>query len=245
MVYLYGIHACNSALLNPRRVIENVWCSENIAKKLKEERIFEKAPFFLKHKYSIVDKKKLDTLISPGVVHQGIVMKAQPLQTDPIEILKEGPSSQIVIVLDQVTDPQNIGSILRLCRVFNVRALIMTHVHAPQETGAMAKVASGALEVVSRCLVPNLSKALRILKSWGFWCVGLAEDAVQSLREIDLNGKIVLIMGSEGKGMRKFTKDLCDFKAFIPTSSQFSTLNVTSATAISLYEVYVSQNKKG
>jgi 23S rRNA (guanosine2251-2'-O)-methyltransferase len=184
-------------------------------------------------KYYVSDKKKLDSLVNE--VHQGIVIQAQPLPTEPIDIVKN-LKANVVVALDQVTDPQNVGSILRLCRVFGAGALIMARAHAPSETGAIAKVASGALELVPRCAVSNLADGIRQLKEFGYWCVGLAENAPKSIRDTDFSGKIALIMGSEGAGMRQLTKKLCDFTAYIPTSAEFSTLNVTTATAIALYE---------
>ncbi|MDR0625470.1 MAG: RNA methyltransferase [Holosporales bacterium] len=178
-----------------------------------------------------------------GATHQGIVVEAQPLACVPLESLNNPQkANQIVLVLDHITDPQNIGSIFRLGGVFNVDAVIMTARNAPKETGAMAKVASGAIETVPRCVVPNLADAMRSLKGFGFWCVGLTEHATQSIREVDLSGKIALIMGSEGEGMRHKTESICDFNAFLPTSPCFSTLNVTTATAIALYETFVAQN---
>lgn len=241
MVYLYGLHASRAALLNPKRIIEKVWMTETIAQK--EHDLLQKASFFKKHSPIIVDKRYLDNLLPEGSVHQGIVILARPLATVSLDSLKQNSAhSQIVVILDQVTDPQNIGSILRLCRAFDVSALVLTESKTPTETGAIAKVASGALEVIPRCIVSNLASAIRSLKNAGFWCVGLSEQANQSLKEIDLNGKIAIIMGSEGSGMRSLTEKLCDFKVFLPTSSQFSTLNVTTATAITLYETFTAQH---
>lgn len=240
MPFLYGFHAGCAALLNADRIIEDVWCTAKTAQRLKEGGIVDRAPFLHKHPLRIVERKALDAKVPEEAGHQGLVLKVQPLLTDPLDLLQTPTASGIdrVVLLDNVTDPQNVGGILRLCRVFGARALVMTTAHAPQETGAMAKVASGALEVVPRCLVPNLATALRSLQQWGFWCVGLAEGAPQSLRELNLRGRIAIVMGSEGKGLRRMTRDLCDFHAVIPTAPSFSTLNVTSATAISLYEVF-------
>jgi 23S rRNA (guanosine2251-2'-O)-methyltransferase len=232
---LYGIHACFAALRNKNRIIENVWCSESIVEKLENDGILHNSEFFVKRKYNIADKKTLDRLVNGS--HQGIVVKAQNLRSDTIDILKTS-KSRIVVVLDHVSDTQNVGSILRLCRVFGVGALVTTMSSTPQENGAIAKMASGAIEVVPRCFVPNLADAIRKLKAYGYWIIGLAESAQTSLKEIDLTGKIAIIVGSEGTGMRHLTKKLCDSLVHIPTDSEFSTLNVTMATAISLYEVF-------
>lgn len=242
MITLYGRHACWAALLNPRRVVKKVLCTSSVAQDLQREGFLSRSRFLAQKRPVIVDKKELETLVPKGSVHQGIVLQVEPLETLSIDQLAGGKAQQIVVVLDQVTDPQNVGSILRLCRVFGVRAVIMTKKHAAPESGALAKVASGALEVIPRCIVPNLAEAIRTLKSFGFWFVGLAEGAESSLRQLDLTGKVALLMGAEGDGLRRMTKDLCDFRAFIPTSPQFSTLNVTSATAIALYETWLAQS---
>lgn len=235
-----------AALLNPRRKVEGLWCTDSVFQKLEEEGITRES-FFLaknsKNTIQIVDKKVLNSLLKGEVPHQGIVLKAQTLPTEPLEFLKEAEApNQIVLLLDHVTDSQNVGSILRLCLAFHVEALVMTRAHAPSENGGMAKSASGAFESVPRCIVSNLAEALRTLKSFGFWCVGLSEEATQPLRSLDLRGKIALVMGSEGEGLRPLTQDLCDFEAFLPTSSKFSTLSVTTATAIALYEAFLAKN---
>lgn len=239
MVCLYGLHACRAALLNPQRVITKIWLTDSVAKK--ESFPLQRFTGGRQPPVRVVDKRELDGLVPQGAVHQGVVLEAKPLPNYDLEELRAVADPALVVVLDQVTDPQNVGSILRLCRVFGVAALVSAAAHAPAETGAMAKVASGALEVVPRSTVANLAQAIRRLKSFGFWCVGLAEGGTQSLRAMQLRGKIALILGSEGHGMRALTESLCDFKAFLPTSPDFSTLNVTAAAAISLYEVF-SQN---
>lgn len=239
MFYIYGLHASKAALSNPRRKIEKAFLIESMA---------QKGPDLLQQicdrrlTCQLVDKNTLDNLVPSGAVHQGIVLKVHPLENYPLDKIKSDPSPrQIVVALDQVTDPQNVGSILRLGHVFGVKALVMPAAHTPPETGSMAKVASGALEVIPRCVVPNLAQALRALQESGFWSVGLTEGVKKNLREIDLNRKIILVLGSEGDGMRRLTKKLCDYMVTIPTSSEFSTLNVTTAAAISLYETFIQQ----
>jgi 23S rRNA (guanosine2251-2'-O)-methyltransferase len=217
-----------AAATNSHRKIEDIWCSESVAPKLEEAQ----SKSGLLRRYCIADKRTLDGLVHEQ--HQGIIVKAAPLPYDSIDAL-ECQERAVVVVLDQVTDPQNVGSILRVCRVFGC-GLIMTRAHAPPETGAIAKVASGALEFVPRYVVPNLATGMRQLKSFGFWCVGLSEHASQSIRNVGFAPKTAIVMGSEGAGIRRLTRDLCDFFAFIPTAPEFSTLNVTTATAIALYE---------
>jgi 23S rRNA (guanosine2251-2'-O)-methyltransferase len=242
MVVLYGWHACCAALLNENRVIKKVLLTLAAEDELRKDagvREALSAPR-LRNKIFRVQREELDKTLT---AHQGIAIEAQALTHIPLETLhKSQQRNQIVLVLDQLTDPQNVGSMLRLCRVFGADAIVMTERHAPKESGAMAKVASGALETVARCVVTNLGSALRKLKDFGFWCVGLTEHANKSMRQIDLSGKIALIIGSEGSGMRQKTEGLCDFNAFLPTSKNFSTLNATTAAAIALYEVFVAQS---
>jgi 23S rRNA (guanosine2251-2'-O)-methyltransferase len=241
VVLLYGRYACFAALLNEKRVIEGVWMSEATMKVAEESGVLN-SRFFAGKKPVIVDKAYLDKKFPQPVVHQGIVVKAQPLDNLPLcELHQKEKSSQVVVFLDQITDPQNVGSILRLCRAFSADGVVMTAAHAPPETGAMAKVASGALDFVPRYIVPNLASAIRQLKTYGFWFVGLTEHATQSIRDVDLTGKIALVLGSEGSGIRQLTSQLCDFRVFLPTSKSFSTLNVTTATAISLYETFLAR----
>ncbi|MDR3285645.1 MAG: 23S rRNA (guanosine(2251)-2'-O)-methyltransferase RlmB [Holosporales bacterium] len=241
MVLLYGRHACFEALLNKCRVINKIFVTNNILKELSK---IESLNIDLFQKIiSVVDRVFLDNLFEQSTVHQGIVIDAQPLGNVPLEnLIKKKKKSQTIVILDQVVDPQNVGSILRLCRVFEADGIVMTSSHAPKETGSIAKVASGALEIIPRCVVPNLAMAIRKLKEAGFWCIGLTEHGDKSMRDIDLTGKIALVTGNEGTGMRQLTQKLCDFNAFLPTSSQFSTLNATMATAITLYEVFIAQN---
>ena len=134
-----------------------------------------------------------------------------------------------------------IGAILRSAAVFGAKAVIMTERHAPKESGVLAKSASGALEVVPMSIVSNLAHALRELKELGFWCIGFAESGKKTLCELDLKGKTALIFGGEGDGMRRLTQDLCDFTVRLPCEESFSTLNVSNAAAVGLYEVYKQQ----
>eukprot|EP01037_Dinobryon_pediforme_P014768 gene14768-14898_t len=149
--------------------------------------------------------------------------------------------NQRVVVLDHVNDPHNVGAILRSAAVFGAKAVIMTERHAPKESGVLAKSASGALEVVPMCIINNLAHALRELKELGFWCIGFAESGKKTLAELDLKGKTALIFGGEGDGMRRLTTDLCDFTVRLPSEESFSTLNVSNAAAVGLYEVYRQQ----
>jgi 23S rRNA (guanosine2251-2'-O)-methyltransferase len=243
MVLLYGRHACQAALKNEKRVIKNVWCTRSFWEKLTEDNSQGRSTFLEHNQPIFVGKAFLDALCPE--VHQGIVIKAEPLSTSSFGSLEDSQKNvhRTLLVLDQVNDPQNIGSLLRLCWAFDA-SVLLTKAHAPAETGAMAKVASGALDAVPRFLVPNLAEAVRKLKKWGFWIVGLSEKADQPLASIDIQGKVALILGNEGFGLRALTRKLCDFEAFLPTSAAFSTLNVTMSAAIALAEIFQKKQRR-
>jgi 23S rRNA (guanosine2251-2'-O)-methyltransferase len=191
-----------------------------------------------------VDRRQLETLLPAGAVHQGIAVQVTPLPAMMIDELENDPSpNQCVVVLDQVSDPHNVRAILRSAAVFGAKALILTDRNAPTESGVLAKSGSGALEIVPIIRVTNLAHALKDLKDIGFWCVGFAETGDKTLDQIDLKGKIALVMGAEGDGMRRLTKDLCDFTVSLPTASSFSALNVSNAAAIALYETFRIQKE--
>lgn len=237
-LWLYGLHACRMALENPKRQI--------IAIMAVNENTLEKIGIKERHrpKVKLADRQRIEALLPPGAVHQGIALHVAPLPLLSIDDLEADDSpNQCVVILDQVSDPHNVGAILRSAAVFGAKALILTDRNAPPESGALAKSASGALELVPLIRVTNLAHALKDLKDIGFWCVGFAESGVQGLDQIDLKGKISLVMGAEGEGMRRLTKDSCDFTVCLPTASSFTTLNVSNAAAIALYEVFKVQGR--
>lgn len=237
-IWLYGLHACRMALENPRRQI--------MAILVINESFVEKIGMNQQHraKVKLVDRQQLEALLPPGAVHQGVALHVASLPPTTIDDLETDPSvNQCVVVLDQVSDPHNVGAILRSTAVFGAKALILTDRNAPPETGTLAKSASGALELIPLIRVTNLAHAIKDLKDIGFWCVGFAESGAQQLDQIDLKGKIALVMGAEGEGMRRLTKDLCDFTVCLPAASSFTTLNVSNAAAIALYETFKVQGR--
>ncbi len=189
----------------------------------------------------VLDRRSFESLLPPGAVHQGVAIAADPLPEcdidDVIRALPEGEGRQIVVLLDQVTDPHNVGAILRSAAAFAARAVVLPAHGAPPVTGALAKAASGALEVVPLIHVTNLARALDRLKAAGFWCVGLDEAAPQGLPELDLGNHIAVILGAEGSGLRRLTRERCDFMARLPTRGRLASLNVSNAAAVALYEL--------
>ncbi len=237
-MYLYGLHSCLAALKNPDRVIEKIYLTD---KKLMDRLPLTatSAPF---KNIEITTKEKISAWLPKDAVHQGIAVKVKPLDLlDLSDVLHCDDANQIIVILDQVSDPHNIGAILRTAAVFGAKALILTDRHAPKETATLAKSASGALEHVPLCFVKNLANALKDIKQAGFWCVAFAEEATQTLSQIDLKGKTALVLGAEGDGLRRLTSENCDFYVKLNTSTTFSTLNVSNAAAIALYETFQQQ----
>jgi 23S rRNA (guanosine2251-2'-O)-methyltransferase len=223
---LFGLHAAESALANPRRKVVRVLATENAAQKL--------AALLVKRGLTPepASPKDLDRLLGAGTVHQGVVLDAEPL---PPLALDDIDAGGLLLVLDQVTDPQNVGAALRSAAAFGASGLVMTERHSPPLSGALAKAASGALDLVPVILVKNLAQSLIELGSRGFLRVGLAEEASMPLENAHLTRPLALVLGAEGKGLRHLTREHCDLICRISTASRFASLNVSSAAAIALH----------
>ena len=227
-LWLWGTHACFAALNNPNRKCLQLLVTETVRKNLPHSLEFIKA--------QIVDNASLARLLPAGTVHQGIAMKVLPLPEPGFEKLT-AVSSGVLIVLDHITDPHNVGAILRTAKALGAIGIFMTEHHAPPLCGVLAKTASGALELLPIWHVTNLSRGLEELKKMGFWTVGLDERGPTYLSKAALPEKMALIMGAEGEGLRRLTQEKCDFLMKLPTDPSFPTLNVSVAAAISLYEL--------
>jgi 23S rRNA (guanosine2251-2'-O)-methyltransferase len=187
-----------------------------------------------------VERNHLDGLLPPGAVHQGIALVVEPLAAADITSLTElaeGRENAVILCLDQVTDPHNVGAILRSAAAFGALGVVVPDRHAPDETGTLAKSASGALERLPLVRVINLVRALDELKQAGFWVAGLAGDAPATLAGAKLSGRIVLVLGSEGEGLRRLTREHCDHLVKLPQSDLVESLNVSNAAAVALYEL--------
>jgi 23S rRNA (guanosine2251-2'-O)-methyltransferase len=177
--------------------------------------------------------------LEPDAVHQGLLAEADPLDAPDVEDLA---SEGIVLVLDQVTDPHNVGAILRSASAFGAAGLILTERHAAPESGVLAKAASGALDHLPMVRVVNLARAIEAVKQAGFWCLGLAGEGEMTLAEAKPTGRIALVLGAEGTGLRRLTREHCDQLLRLPTSGPVDQLNVSNAAAVALYELVRSRS---
>lgn len=243
-LWLYGVHAVLAALTNKarkiRRIVLTAEALRSHAGAIQRARTLRPLPG-----EEVTDRQELDRLLPPGAVHQGIAVLAEHLDSPGIEDiarLAQHRDHAVVMVLDQVTDPHNVGAILRSAAAFGALAVVVTDRHSPEETGTLAKSASGALEVMPLVRVTNMVRALEQLQEAGFWTAGLAGEATQTLAQAKLSGKIALVMGAEGEGLRRLTREHCDHLVKLPMSALVESLNVSNAAAISLYELARDQD---
>jgi 23S rRNA (guanosine2251-2'-O)-methyltransferase len=223
---LYGWHTVSAALANPNRRIRKLLLTENAARRLGEENIDTRVT------PEIVRPQLIDQRLGPDAVHQGLLAEVDPLPSPDIETLKQ---EGIVLVLDQITDPHNVGAILRSAAAFAVKAIVTTARHSPEATGVLAKSASGALELVPLVLVQNLARALNALNERGFLTVGLDSEGSADLSNVELREPLVLVLGAEGKGLRQLTRETCATVARLDMPGEIKSLNVSNAAVLALY----------
>lgn len=225
-VILYGWHPVTLALTNPKRRIRKLYATENAARRLAEENIVPKvAP-------EIVRPDAIAGQLPADAVHQGLLAEADPLPTPDISTLA---TDGIVLVLDQITDPHNVGAILRSAAAFAVKAIVTTARHSPEATGVLAKSASGALELVPLVTVQNLARALNELNDSGFLTVGLDSEGTEDLGTVPLQQPLALVLGAEGKGLRQLTRETCSVVARLDMPGEIKSLNVSNAAVLALY----------
>ncbi|NJL07350.1 MAG: RNA methyltransferase [Methylacidiphilales bacterium] len=225
VVILYGWHPVSEALRNPARRIRRLLATENAAKRLAEAGLLDPPP-------EIVRPAAIDRLVSADAVHQGLYAECEPLGTPELDAI---PPDGIVLVLDQITDPHNVGAIVRSASAFAVRAIVTTNRHSPEATGVLAKAASGGLEHTPLVSVQNLARALEGLRDRGFTLVGLDSRGEAELGELALSAPLALVLGAEGKGLRQKTRETCDHLARIDLPGRIDSLNVSNAAALALY----------
>jgi 23S rRNA (guanosine2251-2'-O)-methyltransferase len=227
LVRLYGIHTVRAALDNPSRKIVRMLVTRNAAERL-ELADLSALPF----QAELVEPREIDKITGSEAVHQGVVVEARPLQPKPLDALGD---TKLVVVLDQVTDPHNVGAIMRSAVAFGAGALITTQRHSPQESGVLAKSASGALEHIDHIEVKNLADALGKLHDAGFQTVGLDSDGPGEMEKTFAGEKIALVLGAEGKGLRQKTRETVSALARLDMPGAIRSLNVSNAAAVALY----------
>jgi 23S rRNA (guanosine2251-2'-O)-methyltransferase len=230
---LYGFHSVAEALRNQRRQRLDLFATAAAAERLKPEIQSAGVPLHL------VQAEELTRRLGADAVHQGVLLEARPLPG--VELDDIGTKSGIVLVLDQITDPHNVGAILRSAAAFAVDAIVTTERHAPELSGTLAKAASGALEHVAVIEVVNLARALEALGELGYLRVGLDSEAPQALQSLALSRPIALVLGAEGKGLRRLTREKCDHLARLDLPGPIKSLNVSNACAIALTLVHATQ----
>ncbi|MHC5306908.1 TrmH family RNA methyltransferase [Bartonella sp. LJL80] len=223
---LYGIHTVSAALKNPKRKLLRLLATQNALARLEIDE--SSLPFPVEMVYP----KALDALVGSDAVHQGVVLETEPLKT---RRLSELSNTDLVIILDQVTDPHNVGAIMRSAVAFNAGAVITTNRHSAQESGVLAKSASGALELIDHITVRNLADAIGELHDAGFVTFGLDSEGPLAL-EPTLSGRhVALVLGAEGKGLRQKTRETVSALARLDMPGEIKSLNVSNAAAIALY----------
>ena len=227
-VRLWGRHAVEAALLNPERRHRKLWATREGVEALDGEL----PPDFPVEWADVADLARLVVRDAP---HQGLVLECEPLADLHLADVLDGDAGRPLIVLDQVTDPHNVGAILRSAAAFDACAIITQDRHAPPESGVVAKSASGALEIVPWVRVVNLARALDDAAERGYWRIGLDGEAEATLAQALPAGPVALVLGAEGEGLRQNVAQHCDAIARLPISEAMESLNVSNAAAISLY----------
>jgi 23S rRNA (guanosine2251-2'-O)-methyltransferase len=223
---LYGWHTVIAALENPARRFHRLVLTENATRRLADLGVALPVP------PEVVRPEKIDALVGPDAVHQGFYAEADPLPAPDIaELAPQG----VVLVLDQITDPHNVGAIFRSAAAFAAAAVVTTARHSPEATGVLAKAASGALDYVPLVIVGNLARALDALKARRWFVVGLDSEGDTDLASLGLAAPLALVLGAEGKGLRQLTRTTCDRVARLDLPGRIKSLNVSNATALALY----------
>ncbi|EFX83907.1 hypothetical protein DAPPUDRAFT_315299 [Daphnia pulex] len=232
LFWLWGTHSVIAALENTQRECHQLLCTRDALKDV--EPFLAKRP---KLSPKILPRDELNRLL-PQTVHQGVALQVSPLPELFLNtFLARSPAAKRLVILDQITDPQNVGAILRSACAFGFDGVLMTERHSPPLEGVVGKSASGALEKIPLLMTANVAQGLRLLKTEGFWCWGLSEEGTLPLSQLPCEGSLALVLGAEGKGLRPLTAQLCDGLVRLPTSPDFPTLNVAAAAAVAFYQV--------
>jgi 23S rRNA (guanosine2251-2'-O)-methyltransferase len=242
-LWIHGRHPVLAALANPERRCHRLLVAKEDAASLTPAVDARLAARGGTLRPEIVERREIAALLDDEAVHQGLALRADPLPSLSLEAFLERPEDDTapvcvgttIVALDQVTDPRNVGAIFRSAAAFGARAVLLCTRHAPPETGALVRAASGAVELVPKIEVANLTRALDRLKSDGWWALGLADDAPQELAGSITGERTVLVLGAEGKGLRRLTRETCDVLVRLPTDPEMPSLNVSNAAAVALF----------
>jgi 23S rRNA (guanosine2251-2'-O)-methyltransferase len=229
-LWLYGLHAVAAALANPTRRLRHLLLTEEA-----QQTIAQRQPPPWPIQAEQVDRGRLDHLLGRDIAHQGAALLADPLPPPSLQQALDRPGP--LLVLDQVTDPRNVGAILRSAAAFGAAAVITQDRNAPEETGALAKAASGALETVPLLRAVNIARTLIALKAAGLWTVGLDTGGAQLLGPALDGRRVALVLGAEGEGLRRLTRETCDEIAGLRMHGKMESLNVSAAASVALYEL--------
>lgn len=235
--FLWGRHPVLAALANPlRKGSGRLLVTEDRAAEIERDKLAHG------HKIEVIDRQVLEKMLPTGAVHQGFAFKVQPLEGVSLDDIAD-PANGVIVMLDQVTDPQNVGALFRSALAFGAKGIIVQDRHSPALAGALAKAAAGATERLPHVRVTNLSRALERLADLGWRAVGLDGSADQTLEQALDHQPTVLVMGSEGDGIRRLVAEHCDVLAKIPMPGGFESLNVSNAAAVALYEAMRAQTR--
>jgi 23S rRNA (guanosine2251-2'-O)-methyltransferase len=228
-LWLYGRHPVLAALANPERRVERLLATKDVAERHAKE--------FSGRNPQILSREELGQRLPAGAVHQGLAALVAPLEEPVLEdVLARCGENALVLALDQVTDPHNVGAILRTAAAFGAAGVVVTERHAPADTGVLAKAASGGLEIVPLVRAVNLARILEQLKEAGFWLYGLDERGEAPISTLGLKGRTCIVLGAEGEGLRRLTAEKCDRLVTIRTQAALAALNVSNAAAVAAYE---------
>ncbi len=227
-LWLYGIHAVHAALANHRRQVRRLLSTEAASAALPASAT----------KQAIVERQVVDEALPDGAVHQGLAAQVLPLDQPTLkQVLANATDDAPLVVLDHVTDPHNVGAILRSAAAFGASAVITTERHAPPESGALAKAAAGALERLPLVRVANLARAIGQIAQANFWILGLDADGERTLAQAQPAPRTAMVLGAEGAGLRRLTREACDEIVKLPIAHDIDSLNVSNAAAVALYEL--------
>ena len=243
---LYGFHAVREAWLNPKRTIQALYLTQQAQRGFTASILKSKNPDLTRPDPEIVKKKQLEKMLPRGAVHQGVALSCSPLQEYDVQDFiirahqrEQGEHKTVFVILDQVTDPHNVGAILRSAAAFGLDGVIMQKKHAPSLDGVLAKSACGAVDHVPVAQETNLSRAVKALQDEGFCVFGLDERGTQDIGKIgyltESSGKVAIVLGAEGSGIRRLVKESCDCLIRLPTQDTIRSLNVSNAAAVTFY----------